>query len=104
SKNPRSTVGTVTEIYDYLRLLYARVGTQHCHVCGRPVSSQSAEQMVNRVLTLPTGTRFMVLAPLVSQRKGEYKDVFAEARAEGFARVRVDGEIFDLAGEIKLNK
>ncbi len=104
SKNPRSTVGTVTEIYDYLRLLYARVGVQHCHVCGRPVSSQSAEQMVNRVLTLPAGTRFMVLAPLVSQRKGEYKDVFAEARAEGFARVRVDGEIYDLASEIKLNK
>ncbi|MFQ3630311.1 excinuclease ABC subunit UvrA [Roseiflexus sp.] len=104
SKNPRSTVGTVTEIYDYLRLLYARVGEQHCHVCGRPVSSQSAEQMVNRVLTLPAGTRFMVLAPLVLQRKGEYKDVFAEARAEGFARVRVDGEILDLVGEIKLNK
>lgn len=104
SKNPRSTVGTVTEIYDYLRLLYARVGTQHCHMCGRPVSSQSAEQIVNRVLTLPAGTRFMVLAPLVSQRKGEYKDVFAEARAEGFARVRVDGEIRDLASEIKLNK
>lgn len=104
SKNPRSTVGTVTEIYDYLRLLYARVGVQHCHVCGRPVSSQSAEQMVNRVLTLPAGMRFMVLAPLVSQRKGEYKDVFAEARAEGFARVRVDGEIFDLTSEIKLNK
>ncbi|MDW8215562.1 MAG: excinuclease ABC subunit UvrA [Roseiflexaceae bacterium] len=104
SKNPRSTVGTVAEIYDYLRLLYARVGMQHCHVCGRPVSSQSAEQMVNRVLTLPAGTRFMVLAPLISQRKGEYKDVFAEARAEGFARVRVDGEIFDLASEIKLNK
>jgi excinuclease ABC subunit A len=104
SKNPRSTVGTVTEIYDYLRLLYARVGTQHCHMCGRPVSSQSAEQIVNRVLTLPVGTRFMVLAPLVSQRKGEYKDVFAEARAEGFARVRVDGEIRDLASEIKLNK
>jgi excinuclease ABC subunit A len=104
SKNPRSTVGTVTEIYDYLRLLYARVGTQHCHQCGRPVSSQSAEQMVNRVLTLIPGTRFMVLAPLVSQRKGEYKDVFAEARAEGFSRVRVDGEMFDLSQEIKLNK
>ncbi len=104
SKNPRSTVGTVTEIYDYLRLLYARVGEQHCHVCGRPVSSQSAEQMVNRVLTLPAGTRFMVLAPLVLQRKGEYKDVFAEARAEGFSRVRVDGEVLDLAGEIRLNK
>src|ERR671928_204259 len=86
SKNPRSTVGTVTEVYDYLRLLFARVGTPHCHQCGREVGSQSAEQMVNRVLTLPAGTRFMVLAPLVSQRKGEYKDIFAEARAEGFAR------------------
>src|SRR5574338_236037 len=102
SKNPRSTVGTVTEIYDYLRLLYARVGTAHCHQCGREVGSQSAEQMVNRVLTLPVGTRFMVLAPLVSQRKGEYKDVFAEAKAEGFVRVRVDGEIRGLDEEIKL--
>ena len=104
SKNPRSTVGTVTEIYDYLRLLYARVGTPHCHQCGREVGSQSAEQMVNRVLQLPAGTRFMVLAPLVLQRKGEYKDVFAEARADGFARVRVDGQIYDLSQEIKLNK
>jgi excinuclease ABC subunit A len=104
SKNPRSTVGTVTEIYDYLRLLYARVGTPHCHQCGREVGSQSAEQMVNRVLTLPVGSRFMVLAPLVSQRKGEYKDIFAEARAEGFARVRVDGEMHDLSQDIKLNK
>jgi excinuclease ABC subunit A len=104
SKNPRSTVGTVTEIYDYLRLLYARVGTPHCHQCGREVGSQSAEQMVNRVLQLPAGTRFMVLAPLVSQRKGEYKDIFAEARAEGFARVRVDGQVFELTQEIKLNK
>ncbi|HWQ13582.1 MAG TPA: excinuclease ABC subunit UvrA [Roseiflexaceae bacterium] len=104
SKNPRSTVGTVTEIYDYMRLLYARVGTPHCHKCGREVGSQSAEQMVNRVLQLPAGTRFMVLAPLVSQRKGEYKDIFAEARAEGFARVRVDGQIYELTQEIKLNK
>jgi len=104
SKNPRSTVGTVTEIYDYLRLLFARVGTPHCHQCGREVGSQSAEQMVNRVLTLAPGTRFMVLAPLVAQRKGEYKDVFAEAKAEGFSRVRVDGEMFDLSQEIKLNK
>jgi excinuclease ABC subunit A len=104
SKNPRSTVGTVTEIYDYLRLLYARVGAQHCHQCGRPVSSQSAEQMVNRVLLLPAGARFMVLAPLVAQRKGEYKDIFNEARAEGFSRVRVDGEIVGLDHEIKLNK
>src|SRR3954467_8573879 len=97
SKNPRSTVGTVTEIYDYLRLLFARVGTPHCHQCGREVGSQSAEQMVNRVLTLATGTRFMVLAPLVAQRKGEYKDVFAEAKAEGFSRVRVDGQMYDLS-------
>jgi excinuclease ABC subunit A len=104
SKNPRSTVGTVTEIYDYLRLLFARVGTPHCHRCGREVGSQSAEQIVNRVLTLPTGARFMVLAPLVAQRKGEYKDVFAEAKAEGFVRVRVDGQMYDLSQEIKLNK
>ncbi len=104
SKNPRSTVGTVTEIYDYLRLLFARVGTPHCHQCGREVGSQSAEQMVNRVLTLASGTRFMVLAPLVSQRKGEYKDVFAEAKAEGFSRVRVDGQMMDLSQDIKLNK
>lgn len=104
SKNPRSTVGTVTEVYDYLRLLYARVGVPHCHQCGREVGSQSAEQMVNRVLKLATGTRFMVLAPLVAQRKGEYKDVFAEARAEGFVRVRVDGELYDLTDDIKLNK
>jgi excinuclease ABC subunit A len=104
SKNPRSTVGTVTEIYDYLRLLFARVGTAHCHQCGREVGAQSAQQMVDRVLALPPGTRFMVLAPLVLQRKGEYREVFAEARAEGFVRVRVDGEIHDLSDEIKLNK
>ena len=104
SKNPRSTVGTVTEIYDYLRLLFARAGAQHCHQCGRPVASQSAEQMVQRVLSLPAGTRFMVLAPLVSQRKGEYRDIFAEARAEGFVRVRVDGKIRGLDEEIRLNK
>ncbi|MEF3272941.1 MAG: excinuclease ABC subunit UvrA [Chloroflexus sp.] len=104
SKNPRSTVGTVTEIYDYLRLLFARVGRQYCHRCGQPVAAQSAQQMVDRVLTLPPGTRFMVLAPVVSQRKGEYKDIFAEAKAEGFVRVRVDGEIRSLDEEIKLNK
>lgn len=104
SKNPRSTVGTVTEVHDYLRLLFARVGTQHCHQCGQPVASQSAEQMVNRVLELPPGTRFLLLAPLVSQRKGEYKDIFAEAKAEGFVRVRVDGEIRTLDEEIRLNK
>jgi excinuclease ABC subunit A len=104
SKNPRSTVGTVTEIYDYLRLLFARVGVAHCHQCGREVGAQTSEQMVDRVTELPPGTRFMILAPLVLQRKGEYKDVFAEARAEGFVRVRVDGEIRDLSDDIKLNK
>ncbi|MEI7645172.1 MAG: excinuclease ABC subunit UvrA [Chloroflexales bacterium] len=104
SKNPRSTVGTVTEIYDYMRLLYARVGTQYCHQCGRPVASQTAQQMVDRVLGLPAGSRFMVLAPVVSQRKGEYKDIFAEAKAEGFVRLRVDGEIHGLDEEIRLNK
>jgi excinuclease ABC subunit A len=104
SKNPRSTVGTVTEIYDYLRLMYARIGTPHCHQCGRPVGAQSAEQMVDRALSIAPGTRFMVLAPLVQQRKGEYREVFAEVRAAGFVRVRVDGEIRDLEQEIKLNK
>lgn len=104
SKNPRSTVGTVTEIYDYLRLLYARVGKPHCHQCGKEVGAQSAEQMVDHIINLAAGTRFMILAPLVTQRKGEYKEIFAEARTEGFSRVRVDGEIFDLSQEIKLNK
>ena len=104
SKNPRSTVGTVTEVYDYLRLLYGRVGTQHCHVCGQPVASQTPEQMVDRILGLPTGTRYMVLAPMVSRRKGEYKEIFAEARTEGFTRVRVDGELMELSTDIKLNK
>ncbi|WP_026370937.1 excinuclease ABC subunit UvrA [Kallotenue papyrolyticum] len=104
SKNPRSTVGTVTEIYDYLRVLYARVGVPHCHQCGRPIGSQTAQQMVDRVLQLPPGTRFMVLAPVVSLRKGEYQEIFADARAEGFSRVRVDGEVRSLHEEIKLNK
>jgi excinuclease ABC subunit A len=104
SKNPRSTVGTVTEIYDYLRVLFARIGTPHCHQCGREIGSQTAEQMVDRVLQLESGTRFMVLAQMVSTRKGEYKEIFVEARAEGFSRVRVDGEVRDLQDDIKLNK
>jgi excinuclease ABC subunit A len=104
SKNPRSTVGTVTEIYDYLRVLFARIGVPHCHQCKQPIGSQTAEQMVQRVLDLPAGTRFMVMAPVVAARKGEYKDVFDDARAEGFSRARVDGEIRDLQDEIKLNK
>jgi excinuclease ABC subunit A len=104
SKNPRSTVGTVTEIYDYLRVLFARVGVPHCHQCGREIGSQTAQQMVDRVMQLDPGTRFMVLAPVVSLRKGEYQEIFAEARAEGFSRARVDGEVRSLQDDIKLNK
>src|SRR5512144_2703433 len=86
SRNPRSTVGTVTEIYDYLRLLWARAGHPHCPNCGAPIAGQSVEQIVDHVMTLAEGTRFMVLAPVVRGRKGEYKDLFAELRAEGYTR------------------
>ncbi len=92
SRNPRSTVGTVTEIYDYLRLLYARIGQPHCPVCGRPIAGQSQEAIVDQILQLPQGTKFTVNAPVVRDRKGEYRDVFEELRAEGFTRVKVDGE------------
>jgi excinuclease ABC subunit A len=92
SRNPRSTVGTVTEIYDYLRLLFARIGRPHCPVCGRPIAGQSQEAIVDQILQLPAGTKFTVNAPVVRDRKGEYKDVFEELRAEGFTRVKVDGE------------
>jgi excinuclease ABC subunit A len=92
SRNPRSTVGTVTEIYDYLRLLYARVGRPHCPVCGRPIAGQSLESIVDQILQLPEGTRFTVNAPVVRDRKGEYKDLFEELRRDGFTRVKVDGE------------
>ena len=104
SRNPRSTVGTVTEIYDYLRLLWARVGRPHCHVCGRPIAGQSAEQIIDHVLSLPEGTRFMVLAPVVRGRKGEYGKLLDELRAEGFARVKVDGELRLLDDPIALDK
>jgi excinuclease ABC subunit A len=92
SRNPRSTVGTVTEIYDYLRLLYARVGRPHCPVCGRPIAGQSIDSIVEQILALPDGTRFTVNAPVVRDRKGEYRDLFEELRNEGFTRVKVDGE------------
>ena len=92
SRNPRSTVGTVTEIYDYLRLLYARIGKPHCPICGRPISGQSQESIVDQILQLDRGTRFTVNAPVVRDRKGEYKDVFEHLQAEGFSRVKVDGE------------
>ncbi len=104
SRNPRSTVGTVTEIYDYLRLLWSRIGHPHCHVCGRPISGQSAEQIIDQVMELATGTRFMVLAPIVRGRKGEYGKQFEELRAEGFGRVKVDGELRRLDEEIVLDK
>src|SRR6187431_2768583 len=93
SRNPRSTVGTVTEIYDYLRLLWARVGHPHCHVCGAPIAGQSVEQIVDQVMELDEATRFMVMAPIVRGRKGEYGKVLEELRAEGYSRVKVDGEL-----------
>ena len=104
SKNPRSTVGTVTEIYDHLRLLYARVGHPHCPNCGREISKQSIEQIADQVLQLPEGTRLMVTAPMVQRRKGEHREVFEEAKRKGFARARVDGELRDLAEKIELDK
>ncbi|MEZ5125616.1 MAG: excinuclease ABC subunit UvrA [Thermoleophilia bacterium] len=104
SRNPRSTVGTVTEIYDYLRLLYARVGHPHCPQCGRPISGQSIQQIVDRVLELPMGTRFSVMAPVVRGRKGEYAKLLEELRADGFTRVAIDGEVRELDTTIELNK
>ncbi|HUH20637.1 MAG TPA: hypothetical protein VLZ09_02115, partial [Gaiellaceae bacterium] len=92
SRNPRSTVGTVTEIYDYLRLLWARVGHPHCYNCGRPIAGQSLDQIVEQILALPEGTKFTVNAPVVRDRKGEYRELFEELRNEGFSRVKVDGE------------
>ena len=105
SRNPRSTVGTVTEIYDYLRLLWSRVGKPFCHVCGEPIEGQSIEQIPDRVLEeVPEGERFMVMAPVVRGRKGEYGKMFEELRADGYTRVRVDGELRLLEEEIVLDK
>ncbi len=104
SRNPRSTVGTVTEIYDYLRLLWARIGHPHCHSCGAAIAAQSAEQILDQVMTLEQGTRFLVLAPIVRGRKGEYGRQLEELRAEGFTRVKVDGEIRRLEEDIGLDK
>ncbi len=104
SKNPRSTVGTVTEIYDYLRLLYARVGLPHCPVCGKEISQQTCDQIVDRVCALPEKTKIQVLAPVVHGKKGEHQKEFESARKSGYVRVRVDGNIYDLSEEIKLEK
>jgi excinuclease ABC subunit A len=104
SRNPRSTVGTVTEINDYLRLLFARVGHPHCYSCGREIKSQTPQQMVDQILALPEGSRLVVIAPLVKGRKGEYRKTLDQLRGEGFVRVRIDGEIRDLGEEIVLDK
>ena len=104
SRNPRSTVGTITEVYDYLRLLYARIGRPHCPVCGRSISRQTPQQIVDRILEMEEGTRFQVLAPLIRGRKGEYADLFADLQTKGFARVRVDGVVYPLTEPPKLKK
>jgi excinuclease ABC subunit A len=104
SKNPRSTVGTVTEIYDYLRLLWARVGTPHCPICGREIRQQTVDQIIDQVLTLPEATRIQVLAPVIRGKKGEHGKVFEDARKSGYVRCRVDGSLYELTEEIKLDK
>ena len=104
SKNPRSTVGTVTEIYDYLRLLYARVGQILCHRCGKAISSQTVEQMVDQVMQLPEKTRLMIMAPIVRERKGEYRKELAQLQADGFVRIRIDGQMYELGDTIELDK
>ncbi len=104
SRNPRSTVGTTTEIYDYLRLLFARVGIPHCVNCGRPISKQTLQQIVDQVMNLEEGTKIHVLAPLISSRKGEYKKIFSQVRKDGFVRVRIDGELRELDDDIELEK
>lgn len=104
SKNPRSTVGTVTEIYDYLRLLYARIGIPHCPVCGKEIRQQTTDQIIDRIMSLPEGTRFMVLAPVVRAKKGRHEKVFESAKKSGYVRVRVDGNMYELSEEITLDK
>ena len=104
SKNPRSTVGTVTEIYDYLRLLYARVGKVHCHQCGKPIQQQTIDQMIEAVGELPEGTKFMILAPIVRGRKGEYTKMLESLKKDGYVRARIDGEVIDLQDDINLER
>jgi excinuclease ABC subunit A len=104
SNNPRSTVGTITEVHDYLRVLYASIGLQHCPSCGRPVGKQTAQQIVEAILAMPEGSRILVLAPLVQNRKGEYKDLLQDVSKRGFARVRIDGQIHQLTARLSLDK
>ena len=104
SKNPRSTVGTVTEIHDYLRLLWARIGIPHCPNCGKVIEQQTVDQIVDRIMQLPEGARIQVLAPVIRARKGEHKNIFEDARKNGYVRVRVDGTTYTLDEDIKLAK
>src|ERR1700723_410055 len=103
-RNPRSTVGTITEIHDYLRVLYARVGQGHCPECGRAITAQTREQILARILALPPGTRFLVLAPVIRGQKGEYKDLFADMLKRGYVRARVDGQVVRLTDDLKLDR
>ncbi len=104
SNNPRSTVGTVTEVHDYLRVLYASIGVQHCHNCGRKVGKQSAQQIVEEILKAPNGSKVQLLAPLVQNRKGEHKDLLTDAQGRGFTRARIDGKLKSLDEKIELDK
>ena len=104
NRNPRSTVGTVTEIYDYMRLLYARIGIPHCPNCGKPITRQSIDQMVDQILAMPEKTRFQVLAPVVRGKKGRHEKVLAQAKKSGYVRARVDGSLYELSEEITLDK
>ena len=99
SKNPRSTVGTVTEVYDYLRLLWARVGVPHCPKCGKEIKQQTIDQIVDRIMELPQGTKIQILAPVIRSKKGEHVKVLEDAKKSGYVRARVDGAIYDLAEE-----
>src|SRR5262245_40138685 len=103
-KNPRSTVGTITEIHDYFRVLYARIGQGHCPECGREITAQTREQIINFVLALPEGTKFLILAPVIRGQKGEYKDLFQDMLKRGFLRARVDGQIVRLNDDLKLDR
>ena len=104
NRNPRSTVGTVTEIYDYMRLLYARIGIPHCPKCGREIHRQTVDQMVDQIMEMPERTKIQLLAPVVRGRKGEHVKVFEQARKSGYVRVRIDGSLYELSEEIKLDK
>ena len=104
SKNPRSTVGTITEIYDYFRLLYARIGTPHCTVCGKEIKQQTVDQIVEKILLMPEGTKIQLLSPIVRGRKGEYVKELENARKSGFVRIRIDSVVYDLSEKIKIDK